>query len=150
MHTENENLYLLAQSMSELSKSFGVDYTDLLHLSSNIIPNKYKIDTECGTAESIGIFKTQDIGIANLLTDKDTIIKAHSHHETEVFYVKKGVLCITLFNDNESEVISLRVGQTYLIQPNIVHELYWPEQSEVIDITIPASPYWPEAKNVNT
>jgi quercetin dioxygenase-like cupin family protein len=136
------DLTKLSDAISQLSSTFGVNYNELVHLNQTLIPTRYKVPTECGEFWTEGVFKSTSIAIARSYASQDTQFTLHSHDECEIIHVEHGEIHL-LAND---EVTIYSSGQTVLLQPNVPHEAYFPVKSQLLCITIPASPTWPEVK----
>jgi mannose-6-phosphate isomerase-like protein (cupin superfamily) len=90
-----------------------------------------------------GLLKTKDIAVSHVIATANSWVEPHNHDEWECFIIYRGVMVL----DVDGKYVELGVGDMYKIGPNISHDASWPEETEMICITIPASNSFPEAKN---
>lgn len=133
----------LSGAMIKLSAVFGVDYTQLVNISSEKVPTKYMIPTKFGEIFVEGIFKSESIGVARGYAKKDSYMDPHIHPEWEILYVESGEVWIKI----DGAVQKYKEKQLVVFSPGAEHDSYYPVDSVILAITIPASSSWPDPKN---
>ena len=135
------NLGEISESIKGLSVSSGMNYIDLVKRTYKSSPKKYEIPVESGRAITKGLFKNVDVAVAMTYIDADTKLESHVHEEVEVIKIISGEMHIIV--DNE-EVKVYTTGELFITDAYKVHAAYWPIDSVILSITVPACPNWPE------
>ena len=87
-----------------------------------------------GENKEIFVNDTISINILDIL--KSTVCSRHSHKSKfNLFYVLSGSLEIDIFyNDCQPHIIKLLPGESFLVEPNVIHRFRGVENSKVIEI----------------
>jgi quercetin dioxygenase-like cupin family protein len=95
-----------------------------------------------GQAFYFGLLNIPEIAIARTFVSNGTAFPPHMHIEKEWVIVYKGTLNFTL----EDTKITLKTGDSVVVEPNIKHEAKAVTDVWLIAITIPANEDWPSVK----
>jgi mannose-6-phosphate isomerase-like protein (cupin superfamily) len=114
----------------------NLDFSNIVNTFGNVS----EVDTVRGSCRLRGLLKNDDIAIVEFFTTEDTLVKVHTHMQWELHIIYKGQMDIRM----PSETLSLKEKESYYINPNVKHEMYFPVSSKGISITIPASSDFPE------
>lgn len=72
--------------------------------------------------------------VCEFLLEKDHLLAKHSHPHKQITYVISGHLRYTVGD----EVREVKDGDSVLIQPDVLHEVFVLEDTKVIDVFTPA------------
>ena len=98
-----------------------------------------ELETETGKLLMFGLYKDVNIAISRVFATAGTHMPVHSHTSTEYSLVWEGEL---RFNINDKEVIC-KAKDTYRIEPNTPHSVFWPVDTNLLAVVIPAEEGWP-------
>ena len=84
-------------------------------------------------------FSTPAVTLARFRLRQGAVVPMHSHHNEQLSWVKEGAVRFT-FSDGEPIVV--RRGEMLSIPPNAPHQAEALEESQVIDVFIPARADW--------
>jgi quercetin dioxygenase-like cupin family protein len=99
-----------------------------------------ELELEKGTSYMVGLYKTEKMAVSRVYSSAGCEFPAHAHSEWELLLVYKGELHLK-FKD---ETVKLKEKEFYYVEPGIAHGGYYPEESWVLCITMPASPDFPD------
>lgn len=97
-----------------------------------------------GDAYANGLMKSEYGDVCLITMEKDTIVRAHKHTETEVFVIFTGKVDFTV----NGATIRLQVGQELKINPGELHELHSLEKSHVVAVAIPTASFFPDGPKI--
>ena len=106
------------------------------------IQEKEIVDDENGlVAEMRYIYKNGDSSIVQVYIEKGFLHKCHFHQELEVLILLRGRM-VRIMPEGEDD-IEIGINKPVIIQPYEEHTFYYPEESKVLAITVPASNHFP-------
>lgn len=140
-NTKTLDLTEISNHIKQLSIRNNLNYDDLVEKRFTNSPYGYNLPVNKGQAYTKGLLKHDEIAVAITNTIKDTEMDFHIHEEAEIIKVLSGELHITI--DGEAKHI-LTDGEIIILQPYVAHHAYWPKDTTLIAITLPACQNWPE------
>jgi len=132
----------ISNAISRLTKNLGMSYDTLVCDSYTNAISGYNLPTIEGSGTFTGVCKHPEIAVAIAKLERNTIIDAHNHKETEIMKVLTGELKITLM-DKEHVLVD---GDVIIIPEEEGHYTKAVKDSEVLAITLPASIAYPEVE----
>ena len=104
---------------------------------------KNKVIMDNGRVVSTGLFKEPHIGIAVTELQKGAKMRKHKHKAKEWVIVYRGSLVV----QHDKELITLKAGDSWYINPNIPHRIVEVlEEAKIVAITVPLDKGWPDAR----
>jgi len=125
------------QELRELSANVP-QIKDLAELKPYDNVQELKMDN--GTLLMFGLYKDVGIAVSRVFATAGTRMPIHQHDRTEYVLVWEGEL---IFNFSGKEV-TLKENEFYRIEPNTPHSVYWPVDTNLIAVVIPAEEGWPD------
>jgi len=119
-----------------------LDFSQLAGLGSGDKKN-YEVRTLEGKSTMFGLYKKPEIAIARAIFEKNTRLSSHHHDQWEAFIIVSGRCDITLLG----KTFHLKAPSVFYVEPRTLHELFCPEETSMILVTIPASPDFPIGGN---
>lgn len=101
-----------------------------------------EIDMRVGASFMVGLYKTDNIGIARNFASENSEFPEHFHNEWELLIVYSGEMHLTI----EGETHTLKEKDFFYILPQQKHKAYFPVNTWFIAITMPASDSWPDTE----
>ena len=98
-----------------------------------------ELETETGKLLMFGLYKDDKIAISRIFATAGTRMPVHSHDSIEYVLVWEGEL-IFEFNGKK---LTLKEKEHCKIKPNTPHSVFWPVDTNLLAVVIPAEEGWP-------
>ena len=102
-------------------------------------PEIKEFEVDHGTSYMVGLYKANDLAVARVYSSAGCKFPPHQHDEWELIIVYQGEIHLN-FDD---KVIKLKEKEFYYVEPGIKHGAFYPVDSWVLCVTMPASPDFP-------
>ena len=129
---ESDNLVVLRELTPKLQ-----DFSQIIRNADT--PEIKEFNLDIGTSYMVGLYNSPEMAVARVYSAAGTEFPPHKHNEWELILVYQGE--IHLKTDNK--VIKLKEKGFYYIEPNVSHSAYYPVDSWVLCVTMPASADFP-------
>lgn len=95
---------------------------------------------ECGTSIAFALLQQPEISVARWFNSSGTQFPTHSHQQREWLIVYSGSMFLAIDGEEEKRLLP---GQSVTIEPGVLHQSRFLEDTWYLAITIPQSPEWP-------
>jgi len=127
-----------ADNIIELKK-----LTKALEFSKTIrapVPEIKEFTLDAGTSYMVGLFKNNAIAVTRVYSGAGVEFPSHIHDEWELILVYEGELHLTV----EGKTKIIKKKEFYYVEPKVSHSAFYPVDSWVLCVTMPASADFPE------
>lgn len=116
----------------------SLDFTN--NLRPNVIGTIKEFKLDAGTSYMVGLFKNPVMAVSRVYSSAGTEFPQHEHDEWELMLVYQGELHLKI----GEKIIKLKEKEFYYVVPGTSHGAYYPVDSWVLCVTMPANEDFPE------
>ncbi|MBW1812510.1 MAG: cupin domain-containing protein [Deltaproteobacteria bacterium] len=133
------NFNELPKNLIQLKKlTEALDFAQVVRPDS--APGIKEFSVAGGTSYMVGLFKDKIMAVSRVYSSAGVEFPVHMHDEWELIIVYQGELHLKV----EGKIIILKEKEFYYLKPGTSHGAYYPVDSWVLCITMPASEDFPE------
>lgn len=124
------------QEIQELTKNIPTSIKELAVFKPATVQ---ELKTETGKLLMFGLYKSKKIAISRIFATAGTRMAVHSHNSIEYALVWEGELIF----DIGGKKLTLKEKEHCKIESNTPHSVYWPVDTSLLAVVIPAEEGWP-------
>ena len=102
--------------------------------------DKQEFKWESGGGHIETLYKSKDCSVAIAHVDKQSVHQFHFHEQREIIGILSGEAVVYL----DDKVIEVKKYQVIVVEPFQKHQLFYPEDTTVLVMTLPATEDFPD------